>query len=191
MKYTIGNKYVKHLHVSRLHVMAILLCGLLSVIGCHNDVVEEQNLIPVGSHVPSFEVKMNDGRIFSSDSLSASTTVIVFFSTTCPDCRQELPIVDALHSSLLNNEAAVDFVCISRAQAEADVAAYWQEQGLTLPYSAQENKRIFSLFARSRIPRIYIVDAEGIVHYVHDDNPLPDFDTLEEEVRATTNYDKK
>ena len=54
-------------------------------------------------------------------------------------------------------------VAISRAEDEDAVAAYWKDNGLQIPYSAQNDRRIYELFASSIIPRIYFVSAQGIV----------------------------
>ena len=43
------------------------------------------------------------------------------------------------------------------------VAAYWKEQGLSIPYSAQTDRRIYNLFASSIIPRTYFCSADGII----------------------------
>gem|GEM_PF-5093123 len=50
----------------------------------------------------------------------------------------------------------VRFICISRGETQPSVAAYWQEAGLTLPYSAQPDDAVYRLFANRIIPRVYV-----------------------------------
>ena len=59
------------------------------------------------------------------------------------------------------------FVCISREEGPARVAAYWHDEGLALPYSAQTHRAVYNLFARGGVPRIYIADREGTVRLVY------------------------
>ena len=59
------------------------------------------------------------------------------------------------------------------------VAGYWQEQHFTFPYAAQEDRTVYHLFAKSGIPRIYVVDAELTIRSVFTDNPLAGYDELE------------
>ena len=54
-------------------------------------------------------------------------------------------------------------VAISREEGAESVAAYWKEHALEIPWSAQTDRSVYSLFASSVIPRIYFCTAEGIV----------------------------
>lgn len=142
----------------------MLLCLLLT--GC-SSINEDNNVterVHVGDRVPSFTVDVvNDGvhSTFSTAQLTGET-VIVFFNTTCPDCQRDLP---KLNQYYLKHKADEGFqmVAISRAEGEEDVAAYWKDKGLQIPYSAQDDRRIYELFASSIIPRIYFVSAQGVV----------------------------
>ena len=71
----------------------------------------------------------------------------------------------------------IPFVLISRAEGRADVAAYWKETGLTLPYSAREDREIYDMFASSRIPRIYLCK-DGTIRRVFTDSPVPTAEEL-------------
>lgn len=146
------------------YIALMLLCLLMT--GCSsieddNEVTERVN---VGDRVPLFTVDVvNDGvhSTFSTAQLTGET-VIVFFNTTCPDCQRDLP---KLNQYYLKHKADEGFqmVAISRAEGEEDVAAYWKDKGLQIPYSAQNDRRIYELFASSIIPRIYFVSAQGVV----------------------------
>lgn len=78
------------------------------------------------------------------------STEVVFFSTTCPDCREALARLQSRpdHSNVL---------CISRDERAAEVAAYWEAYGLTLTYAAVPDRSVYNLFARSGSPRLYII----------------------------------
>lgn len=67
---------------------------------------------------------------------------------------------------------------ISREENSDDISAYWSENGLNMPYSAQKDRKIYELFAASRIPRIYISDENGTVRYIFTDDPVPSYDDL-------------
>ena len=61
------------------------------------------------------------------------------------------------------DEAGFQMVAISRAEDAESVAAYWKENGLSMPYSAQTDRRVYELFASSLIPRVYYCSPQGIV----------------------------
>lgn len=145
--------------------IGMLLLGLL-ITGCSsieddNEVTERVN---VGDRVPSFSVDVVTDGIISTFSTAQLTgeTVIVFFNTTCPDCQRDLPKLNQYYLKH-KNDKGFQMVAISRAEGEDTVAAYWKDNGLQIPYSAQNDRRIYELFASSIIPRIYFVSAKGIV----------------------------
>lgn len=146
------------------YIALMLLCLLMT--GCSsieddNEVTERVN---VGDRVPLFTVDVvNDGvhSTFSTAQLTGET-VIVFFNTTCPDCQRDLPKLNQYYLKHKVDEG-FQMVAISREEGEDTVAAYWKDSGLQIPYSAQNDRRIYELFASSVIPRIYFVSAQGIV----------------------------
>jgi peroxiredoxin len=140
-------------------LLYLLLTGCSSI---EDDETKER--VAVGDRVPLFSVEMvKDGErsTFSTAQLTGET-VIVFFNTTCPDCQRDLP---KLNQYYLKHKADEGFqmVAISREEGEEDVAAYWKDNGLQIPYFAQNDRRIYELFASSIIPRVYFVSAQGIV----------------------------
>lgn len=141
----------------------MLLCLLLT--GCSSiEDDETKERVAVGDRVPLFSVEMvKDGErsTFSTSHLTGET-VIVFFNTTCPDCQRDLPKLNQYYLKHKVDEG-FQMVAISREEGEEDVAAYWKDNGLQIPYFAQNDRRIYELFASSIIPRVYFVSAQGIV----------------------------
>ena len=153
-------------------ILSILLALFLTgcIIDDHEEPAssDESSLVGVGDRLPVFSVEVTDGEKtwrFSSSSLTG-TTVIVFFNTTCRDCQRELPELNAYYLAH-RSEAGFQMVAISREEGAESVAAYWAANGLLIPYSAQTDRRIYSLFATSVIPRIYFCGADGIVTRVY------------------------
>ena len=144
-------------------INCLLLCLLF--IGCSSiEDDETKERVAVGDRVPLFSVEMvKDGErsTFSTAQLTGET-VIVFFNTTCPDCQRDLPKLNQYYLKHKVDEG-FQLVAISREEGEEDVAAYWKDNGLQIPYSAQNDRRIYELFASSIIPRIYFVSAQGVV----------------------------
>ena len=99
----------------------------------------------------------------SSTDLTGKPSMIVFFNTACTDCRKELPIVQELYEEFSDR---INFMAISRAEGRESVAAYWEKEKLEIPYSAQADRNVFGLFAKTTIPRLYIADASGTVKYI-------------------------
>lgn len=145
--------------------IGMLLLSLL-LMGCSS--IEDDNKVAervnVGDRVPSFTIDVVSDGIHSTFSTAQLTgeTVIVFFNTTCPDCQRDLPKLNQYYLKH-KSEKGFQMVAISREEGEITVAAYWKDNGLQIPYSAQNDRHIYELFASSIIPRIYFISAKGIV----------------------------
>lgn len=147
-------------------VLSFLLCAavvLLLVPACLAD--EEADggsgdVVRVGDPLPPFLATMADGSQVSPATLAGRPAVLVFFHTECADCQRELPGLQRLYEAY---GARAGFVCISREEGAADVAAYWQAHGLSLLYCACPDRSLYALFAEHTIPRVYVADAAGRV----------------------------
>lgn len=151
--------------------------------GCVSDDDPQGSSVGPGDSLPEFSVIMNDGETVSPGSLKGKVAVIVFFNTDCSDCRKELPVIQDLWEYYRENEA-VKIVTISRQESEEEILKYWQENGLSLPFSPQESKDVYNLFAKSVIPRIYIANKQGIITDNFDDSDMPDLGKLKAAIDA-------
>lgn len=160
------------------YVFAVLALTVITG-GCIKDNDGGRDPLKEGDRLPQFTVVLNDGSSVNvPEDLVGSVSCIVFFNTACPDCREELQLIDELHSDY----PQIPLLLISREEEAASIESYWQEAGLTLPYSPQKDRAVYSLFARSVIPRIYISDSKGFIRHIHTDSPLPTLEQLADEL---------
>lgn len=138
--------------------------------------------LKVGDILPDFEVVMNDESVVTDEILKEKVSVVMFFHTTCPDCQQALPIMQNIYDEYASK--GVVFALISREEGSEDVADYFNENGLKMPFSAQNDRKVYELFAKTRIPRIYINDRDGIIRYIYTDDPVPSYDDLKSSVES-------
>ena len=151
----------------------IIVLGLI-ISSC---IKEEQGVeLVVGDRLPDFEVVMDDGSVVDDDILSEGVSVVMFFHTSCPDCQQALPRMQQIYDEYISK--GVYFAFISREESVVDIESYFNEKGLKLPYSAQNDRKVYEQFAQTRIPRIYICEKGGIIRYIFTDDPVPTYDLL-------------
>lgn len=145
-----------------------LLFLLTSCLGNLDDtVMSENDVVKAGQQVPSFVISISDGTTFNSSQMGRKPVCIVFFNTSCSDCRKELPIVQQIYEEFSDS---IQFVCISRAEDKKSIQSFWTQNKLTLPYSAQTDRKIYNLFALSSIPRLYIIDTLGTIKNAYTTN---------------------
>ena len=167
-----------------VNFVAMKLRGLINVwlpvmllSGCIKDDLPEEYSLQPGDRVPAFSVTMSNDGTFRSSELAGKHGMIVFFNTECPDCRRELPKIQQAYDRVKDNP---DYrvICIAREEGEAEIAAYWRENGLTLPYSPQPDRTVYNMFATVSIPRVYITNPDLVIDAVYDDTAPFDPDNL-------------
>ena len=168
----------RSIRMKRFFKTVVILFSSFATLSCledANDIIED--VVKVGDRLPDFEVEMNDGTTITGAQLRTTTSVVVFFYTPCPDCQKLLPCVQQVYDKYTSQGVA--FALISRAEGAETIEKYWLEHGFTMPYSAQEDRTIYELFARVRVPRVYISTKEGTVNRIFTDDPVPTVEELE------------
>lgn len=166
-----------------LSLAAMILCVMAAFASCVNDDVEENTGIGPGDAVPAFSVTLDDGSVFSDASARGKVAVIEFFNTTCPDCRQSLPKLQQVYGSF-EADPEVIIVAIAREEETDAIKAFWQENGLTVPYSPQPDRRVYNLFATVGIPRIFVVSPSGTVTAAYGPEDAPSPSRLESDITS-------
>jgi len=148
-----------------LRMYFLLLAGCLWLAACFSEeeTAGSAEIVKPGDALPDFRVTTTGGWEVSPAALRGRPTVLVFFNTTCADCRRELPVVQEVYEETGGGAA---FVCIGREEEAATVEKFWADNGLTLPCAPQAGREVYALFARRTIPRLYVADARGIVRSV-------------------------
>jgi peroxiredoxin len=167
------------------HIYYCILWGICLILaGCiRDDAAYGEAGIVAGDTLPEFQVELDNGSMLATSDLQGKVSVLVFFHTGCPDCQQELPVIQQLYDLYRANDS-VAIYCISREEAAEEIEAYWQAHGLTLPYSAQESRSVYNLFSGQGIPRVYVSDKSLQVYSTYSDNPIAGLDELTEDVEA-------
>ena len=162
-------------------LLLISLCMLSILTACIKEKQTGADL-KIGDILPDFEVVMNDGSVVTDELLKENTSVVMFFHTTCPDCQQALPRMQHIY----NEYAAkgVLFALISREQGNNEIESYFKENGLNMPFSAQNDRKVYEKFAKTRIPRIYINAKGGTIRYIFTDDPVPSYDELKSSLES-------
>ena len=149
--------------------LALLIAMTAMLFSCIKDKQTGNDLV-VGGRVPDFTVLMSDGSTISGSALSNGVSCIVFFYTGCPDCQKTLPAVQRIYEEYYSQ--GVTFALISREETDETIKPYWQSNGYTMPYSAQPDRKVYELFAMTRVPRVYICK-DGVIKHIFTDTPAP------------------
>ena len=166
----------------------ILVLVLSFLASCIKDNVPDsgEDKVKTGDVLPDFAVEMNDGNVISTEDVKGKVSVITFFHTQCPDCQAELPVLQNVYEEYSDDDRVMIFA-ISREENDVDVSEYWNENDITIPYSAQEDRTVYEMFSTFGIPKIYISDRKMVVRYIHSDVDMPTADVLKYEINSLIN----
>jgi peroxiredoxin len=116
----------------------------------------------VGDTVPAWSFTSVDGREFSSNGLLGRTYVITFFATWCGPCLAELR---QFEDELLKRKGVerVLILAIGREHTAEELRKFVDEQKLSIPIGPDPDRKMYSQFASSKIPRTYIVGPNGMI----------------------------
>lgn len=155
-------------------IFTAIVMALFAAVSCIYDDPDQEFELKPGDPVPDFTVLMSDGTVMTTEMLSEGPAVIMFFHTGCPDCQNTLPSVQRIYDEFKDK---VQVVLISREQAYEEVKDYWTQKGYTLPFSPQQDRVIYNLFATSRVPRVYVC-MDGKITDCYKDDPIPQYEDL-------------
>ena len=141
---------------------------------------EEYNLVNVGDYTPYFTVYDKDGNSFSHESgqssqLLGKRSLILFFQTTCGDCKAILPEMGKVWEAV-KGDAEYNFIVINRGES---VSIIENSEYSVFDYYLDPLKETYSKFATGYVPRLYIIDSEGIIEWIAVEKLPTEADTAE------------
>lgn len=142
-----------------------LLSVTFLLAGCVIGEDSKQNSLPVGASMPEFSVVDVDNEPFAYESLAGKRALVVFFRSTCGDCKRELPLVETAYRAVKDQEDFRLVAITKEANAATVVADYWGEQGYTMPWYIDDGMA-FTGFEVERVPTLYLFGTDGKVAFV-------------------------
>ena len=170
----------KTLHMKKLIILFLFISNIFSA--QNMDEGTGISLLKIGDKVPEFTFEDLNGNIVDINQFKGKYILINFFATWCEPCVREMPLIE---NEIWNiNKSNEDFIILSfgRGHSNDEVKKFIESKKFTFPIFSDEQKIVFNLFAKSFIPRNYIIDKDGVVIYSEGGFREEEFQKMKEKI---------
>lgn len=118
----------------------------------------------VGADAPLFELpalNWDEDDILAFPDLLGTPTVLSFWTTWCPYCRRQTPVLVDAHARVLTD--TVQFIGINVQEDAEQVTPYLETHGIRYPIALDVDGDIAAAYGVRGYPTTYFLDAQGRV----------------------------
>ncbi|MGQ9472929.1 MAG: TlpA family protein disulfide reductase [Candidatus Caldatribacteriaceae bacterium] len=111
---------------------------------------------------PTFSLPGLDNKEYSLESLRGRPVVLVFFSTSCVYCRQEMTILEKLYREY-KEKALLEVLAINMGDTKEEVTRLIQKMGVSFPVLLDQDVTVALAYRVMYVPTVFFVDPRGNV----------------------------
>jgi thiol-disulfide isomerase/thioredoxin len=114
-----------------------------------------------GEPAPNFNAKTTAGEKFTNDSLKGHVVLLQFWTTSCPYCRREQPIVDDLDKEFRDQGLVV--LAVNVNESKKKVKQYLEQNPRACRIVLTEDTNLAAMYAANSFPIYVVINREGNV----------------------------
>ncbi len=108
---------------------------------------------------PHFNAKTLTGEKFTNDSLKGHVVLLQFWTTWCPYCRREQPLVDSLEKEFRDQGLVV--LAIDVNESKKAVKKYLEQNPRSCRIVITEDTNLAAMYAANSYPIYVVIDRDG------------------------------
>ena len=128
-----------------------------------DDEVAATTLIHAGDEAPDFSVEMLDGGNVTLSALQGKPTLLIFWATWCPPCREELAHLQEGVIDVYGDK--INVLPVSRGEKREVVEEFITKMGYAFAVGLDGEQTAYRKYATNYIPRCFVIDSKGTVVY--------------------------
>lgn len=137
---------------------------LLAVLGCGTG---ESGSVAIGSPLPAYATTDLAGDSVSLAKERGSVVLLNLWATWCHPCRDEVPVLEALHQRFASQGLRVVGVSVDAAGDEAAIREFARRYRMTYPIWRDPGERISQLYLAIGVPATFLVGRDGTLLWRH------------------------
>ena len=149
----------KKLHFVIRQILILTIFSFL-LTGCDQKITQVK-LIEIGKPVPDFTLSDAEGKSWNLSELRGKVVFINFWATWCPPCRQEMPSMQALYTTMPPSKFAMLTILSKDDPNRAKNMA--RKMGYTFPVLNDPDSKTETDYGITGVPETFIVGPDGIL----------------------------
>lgn len=155
-------------HIGGIMKRFILYCLLITaacllVAGCSKkESAQGVAVIKEKSPAPDITVNSLKNVPLKLSDLKGKVVLLNFWATWCPPCREEIPSMMKLNSSMAGKPFQMVAVSIDEGGVPA-IEAFFKESGFNLPVYTDPDGKAAGVYGITGVPETFVIDKNGIL----------------------------
>jgi thiol-disulfide isomerase/thioredoxin len=112
-----------------------------------------------GQPAPRFHAKTTTGETYTNQSTKGKVVLLQFWTTWCPYCKEEQPLVDSIEKEFAAKDLIV--LAIDVAESKKKVKQYLQEHPRSCRVVLTEDTNLAAMYQANSYPIYVVIDRDG------------------------------
>jgi thiol-disulfide isomerase/thioredoxin len=156
---------------------ALLLCTSLSQIG-----TPRAHAVDAGVKAPEIGLDDLAGKSVRLAELKGRVVLVDFWASWCGPCREELPVLEALHKKY--GAQGLTIVGVGLDKESKKLTKFLRATPLSFTIVHDAAGAVADRYAPPKMPSSYLIDRKGVIRHVHAGFRAADKAVLEREIKA-------
>lgn len=113
----------------------------------------------IGSPAPLFSLRDLEGEVRKLEDFRGNPVILNFWTTWCPYCVDEMPLLQELHTS--GEDVVV--LAVNVRESKESAQKFIADKGFTFPVLLDSEGKVFKSYRLRAYPTTFALNAEGIV----------------------------
>ncbi len=119
----------------------------------------------VSMPAPNFTLKSLAGKNIKLSELTGNVVLINFWASWCGPCRQEMPLLNAIHNKY--EPLGFTVLGVNVEEQVANAKSFIAERPVDFPILLDSKNRISKLYNVIAMPTTVVVDRDGKIRFIH------------------------
>jgi peroxiredoxin len=139
--------------------------------------------LDAGDVAPAFKApRLDGGGELSLEELRGKVVFLDFWASWCAPCQKSMPQLEELRKEFPADRFALVGVNLDRDAAAAKKLV--GKHGVGYPSASDPEGKLPTRFGLETMPTAYLIDADGVIRYVHRGFKDGDVETVRKKIRA-------